>query len=365
MSSKHRYNFKNSVLRIANRKEIMNREEKKLIIFTHGVGRFGNQLIAYGHLIAFLLENEDRFDFINMSFWDYAHLLESTSQSGLCTSPTKHQQWQYLRFIRYLQDFKLPKGSARLRTNIIRILYALVRNPLLNNYGTQSIIVNDANRTTYVIGTRRDYLDLNDSDNISIFDRANVTLLSGWGIRNWSLFEKHQHSIRDCMKIRRKYTEIGEKFISNLRKRYDIIIGVMIRQGDYQIWINGRYFFETEQYVEWMRQVQIVFGESTQNIGFVVSSDEQQEIEKFHGLNVHFTTGIAGGSGHYVESMVELSLCDMIMTPPSTFSTWAAFIGDIPIIPLYDVSQVMKKDDVQKRHIYDAIRHPHLSMSVC
>ena len=345
--------------------QAQSKESRKLIIFTHGVGRFGNQSIAYGHLIAFLLENQDKFDLINMAFWDYAHLLESTSKSQLCTMPTEHQRWQYFKYIRYLRQIKFPRGAERFRTNLIRLIYAIYGNPLSNRYGIQSVLVDDTSTISNIMGTRQDRLDLNNPDDLDIFDRSDVTLLAGWGIRSWSLFEKHQNSIRQWMKIDHKYTEIGQKFITNVRNSCDFIIGVSIRQGDYQTWANGKYFFRVEQYIEWMKQAQSIFEESYQRIGFVIASDEPQDIKRFCGLNVYFSTGIAGGSGHYIESIVELSLCDIIMTPPSTFSAWAAFMGDIPILAVYERDQIIDQNDVQSRHIYDAIVHPHLSVSVC
>ena len=82
-------------------------KSKKIIIFTHGGGRFTNQLINYGHLIGFLAENNYEFDLINMAFWQYAHLLEMTSHDFICSFPTKHKQWKYLGII---------KNILRLRT---------------------------------------------------------------------------------------------------------------------------------------------------------------------------------------------------------------------------------------------------------
>ena len=40
------------------------------VIFTHGGGRFGNQLLQFGHLIA-LTEDQRHLSLVNCSFWPY------------------------------------------------------------------------------------------------------------------------------------------------------------------------------------------------------------------------------------------------------------------------------------------------------
>ncbi len=89
-----------------------------------------------------------------------------------------------------------------------------------------------------------------------------------------------------------------------------------------------------------------------------------QSFEIVQTANVNFATGIAVGKGHYLESMAELSQCDMIMTPPSTFGVWAAFLGDIPILPLCDPSQVVSKQNLLYNNIFDAVFHPEMSVLV-
>lgn len=73
----------------------------------------------------------------------------------------------------------------------------------------------------------------------------------------------------------------------------------------------------------------------SQNVGFVIASNEPQDESLFSDDIFNFTTGIAGGSGHYMESFTELSLCDEILMPPSTFSLFAAVLGACPVVPLH------------------------------
>ena len=335
-------------------------QKKKLIIYTHGGGRFANQLICYGHLIGFLIENDYKFDLINMAFWDYGHLLEKTLGDSLCTFPTQHNRWKSLTVIKKIFELKRKQNSRKLRyANLIRFLYTIgYFTP-----GIQSIIAKDATGLKACLAKRIESFDLESSENINLLNRAEVTILGGWRIRSWSLFKKHETEIRNSLALKAEYTETAEDFVHSLRKKYDFLIGILIRQTDYIIYEQGKYFFDTDQYIEWIEQAKVLFSTSA-TIGFIIASDEPQNIDKFKDLDVHFATGIAGGKGHYLESMAELSKCDLVMTPPSTFGVWAAFLGDIPVMPLYKKNQILDNKDLLKNHIHEAIAHPHLSASV-
>jgi hypothetical protein len=50
--------------------------------------------------------------------------------------------------------------------------------------------------------------------------------------------------------------------------------------------------------------------------------------------------------GHFVESMTELSLCDVIVSPPSTFAGWAAFLGQVPQLSLTRLDQIIRREDL-------------------
>src|SRR5712692_9810310 len=56
------------------------------VVFTHGGGRFGNQLTLFGHLIA-LAEENPRISILNIPFWPYARLCRGTEHNKLCQYP--------------------------------------------------------------------------------------------------------------------------------------------------------------------------------------------------------------------------------------------------------------------------------------
>lgn len=324
------------------------------IIFTHGGGRFANQLLAYSQLLAFAIEHESRHvDFVNMSFWEYAGLLEKTSQQPWCTWSQDPNQHRFFKLLNFLTGKVGIKNNSSLKRLLIFILYLYGGNTLARHYSTQAIT---AEANDFLLGKKVRGTDLSVEPELRQILGTKLTFLSGWEVFNWQLVEKHQQRIRSHLAIHPKYQAIGAEFIAAQRSQYDFLIGVMIRQGDYRTWLNGRFFFEVEQYVAWMAQAAAIFADKGR-IGFVVASDEAQTPERFPGLSVQFTTGIAGATGHYIESMVELSLCDLIITTASTFSMWAAFIREVPILPIYNSAQVMSQKDLLDNHLFGMLKN--------
>ena len=340
-------------------------QQKKLIIFTHGGGRFANQLILYAQLIAFLIDSNYKYDLINLSFSLYSNLISTTSQENFCIFPTKHNQYKLL-ILFYRQLGNLSEKYIH-KINKIFLIYLYFYGLFMPKI--QTIIVGKATGTN-LFGKRLDelplkpkikQLDLENFQDISIFEQTDITFLCGWQIRCWNLVKKYQEQIRVSLSLEQKYMNIAVQFIHNLRKKYDFLIGVLIRHNDYKQWLDGKYYFETEQYIDWMIQATQEFSDCGK-VGFVIAADYPKDMRQFKSLNAYFSTGIAGGEGHYLESMAELSLCDIIMTPPSTFSIWSGFLGNTPILPLYKPDQMISHSDLLKNHLFDALDHPDMSL---
>jgi hypothetical protein len=84
----------------------------------------------------------------------------------------------------------------------------------------------------------------------------------------------------------------------------------------------------------------------------------------FAGLPCFFATGTLNAGGHWFESWVELSQCDVIVTPPSTFSATAAFVGGVPLWPVLSADQMMAPEQRIEDGMVGAARHPLFSRSV-
>ena len=61
---------------------------------------------------------------------------------------------------------------------------------------------------------------------------------------------------------------------------------------------------------------------------------------------------------------LELSLCELIVSPPSTFSATAAFLGNKPLWPVAVWNQIMALDQIFAGGIVEAAKHPAFSLAV-
>jgi Glycosyl transferase family 11 len=325
----------------------------KTLVFTHGGGRFANQLYNYAHLLAFTCEYPGEFEFIHMAFWQYAELLAISDQDPLCTDGQfcTSQQHPIFRWLaRQLTRLGIGNDTTFKRF-LIWFLYLWYGHPLSRHSQTIAIegdwliARNIPDFNLCLVATQADLRS------------AQTTCFSGFNFCEWQLVLKHWPIIRERLQIHPRYQERGQAFIQPLRHQYSLLIGVMVRQGDYRTWAAGRYFFETSQYADWMTQALRLFPEyAPTEICFVLASDEPQQMSSFPDLSVYFTTGIAGQGGHYIESFVELSLCDYLLTPPSTFSMWAALLGDVPILSLLSAGQQLARSDFAPPYQFELLK---------
>lgn len=331
------------------------------IIFTSGGGRLGNQLINYFHLLALKKEYPSDFTIIDLPLQNYTEEYFGDASRHIIGNIENAELGSTLSMALSIFSHTFKENPS----DKIKSSWNLIQNKALHwiahlGYNSQSIVIGDVTKTN-LPGVKLSPLSLHDLDDIAKLKKKKNTFLAGWGVRGWPLVQKHQDVIRNEAQPQEKYQRTAGEFINTLRDQFEIVVGVLIRQSDYRQWSGGKYFFETEKYVDWMVSFQEYL--DIQKVVFVVASEEDQQEEKFNSLNVKFATGEAVGDGHFLESFVELSLCDYILTPPSTFSTVAAFLGKIPIVPL--TSEVNEDNfEILNHNIFDALEHKHMNQSV-
>jgi hypothetical protein len=166
--------------------------------------------------------------------------------------------------------------------------------------------------------------------------QARLVFLYGWTFRAPTLVRRYFSQLRAYFQLEPQHELPGRTAVAALRRQAQIVIGVHIRYGDYRVWRGGKYYFPLDQYVGWMRQAAQQFHPC--QVGFVVASDELRQPAEFSDLNVQIVAGLP------VEDSYALSQCDYIMGPPSSFSQWASFYGQVPLLNLKQAQQRIDKD---------------------
>ncbi len=147
----------------------------------------------------------------------------------------------------------------------------------------------------------------------SWFHRKEVAALLEWKSALVKLFEPK--SI---------YKKKADTLFGNLRTEYDVIIGIHIRRRDYANFHGGAYLFDDAVYKKYMKAIQDCCG-GGKNCYFL-ASDETVNCSRFEDYKAFSLEAPV-----MIEDVYALSRCDYILGPPSTFSMWASFIGDVPL----------------------------------
>ena len=318
------------------------------IIYTHGGGRLGNQVLRFAHWIAWARAHPGQVEVLDLAFWPYAHLFAVWREHPGCVFPLRAGRADRWALRRDAAPDWLREWSEA-RTRLPRIVQAA------GHWwpGWQAVELDIA---------REESADLDDPEFLARLLRRRVTTCSGWKIASWRLVAEQRRELREFFRPAPEFARRAENFIEPIRAWHDVVIGLFIRQSDYREWQDGRFYFSTAHYAAWVRE--LVALHPGRRVAVVIASEVRQDPGTFAGLPVYFATGSLNASGHWFESWIELSRCDFIVSAPSTFSATAAFLGGIPLWPLASGDQTLAFSQIIPDGMIGAARHPAFSLAV-
>lgn len=287
------------------------------VIIAGKAGRLGNRLFQGAHFMGNALNRGYRL--LNPSLGEYAPYFEGSARDPLCGFP---EVWGD-------QD---PEFSAQCRELFFGAAHvAGIATARMRVHGVRGIDIRSSDEA------EGGEVDLNGSNFGKLLDEVRYILPMGWK------FSDHAAMILHRERISRYFTPVGsvrkpaEDTLVRARGLGHRVIGVHIRQEDYRNWKQGIYYFDTERYARWMRESEECF--KGEEVSFVVCSSDRLDFRLFEGLKW------VPGPGFPIGDLHALSLCDMIMGPPSTFSQWASYHGDVPLCALQNGAQVINGTD--------------------
>lgn len=284
--------------------------DPKVLVIARRMGRLANRLVQFATFAAFAEEHGHQLT--NVSFHSYAEWFAATRGNIYCRYPVPGRRSWF---------DAIPGLNPLIRHT--RVLYHLTR--------CASDVVERVPLLSPRVFTWRDNRQAGvtwlDDDAVQDFLRpARVVFVNGWLFRAPRLLQKHAATVREFFRPIAAVEAHVERVLRPLRDRADVIVGVHVRRGDYRTWQGGRYFYPVSSYVAWMNELAAQL--PGRRVGFFVSSDEQLSAAEFGSLDVQFATGPA------VHDLHTLAACDYLLGPPSTFSQWASFYGDTPLLHL-------------------------------
>lgn len=273
-----------------------------MIVIAKGVGRLANRLLLFAHFIGTSIEHG--FAVANPALRHYAKYFPSTARDLLCRFPPGRALWA-------------PLGSRHLLYHVtLRAADALHRLPR-------------ADRGIGLIRLRRDQrVDLDGEAFLDAVRRHRVLFVQDWFFRSRVNCERHREVIRDYLTPWEHHLVRSHGSVKPARRRGRFVVGVHLRRGDYEGFRGGRFYYSHAEYRAIMTRVEAAF--PSENVSFLVCSDEPVPSDAFHGLDVLY------GPGQELEDLYALAACDRLVGPPSTYSAWASFYGDVPRYQVQD-----------------------------
>lgn len=135
---------------------------------------------------------------------------------------------------------------------------------------------------------------------------------------------KHANTLRHLFAPSEEVTNTIAQHIQ--KGRGLLTIGVHIRRGDYAQY-RPELLFPPETYANYMRQTQQLLASQHQPIQFLLCSNEPVNTHLFPNL-----TTITIPNATPIIDLYALAACDYIIGVPSTFSLWASFYGQVPLL---------------------------------
>jgi hypothetical protein len=159
-----------------------------------------------------------------------------------------------------------------------------------------------------------------------IFNEAckkKLCICEGWGFRD----NKHIQTFRlDIVRLLSFSNEIrneSARFLTAVKKSSKCcLVGFHIRRGDYRHYKNGVFYLSDANWRSAIDATRQVVESSGKTFRPIIFSNENCEA-------LHDIQDIVVAKGDMYTDLQSLSSCDLIVAPPSTFSGWASFLGNV------------------------------------
>lgn len=149
-------------------------------------------------------------------------------------------------------------------------------------------------------------------------------VVQGWEVHYYDLFLKYKQEILDLFAFVPEVSGHVDDLIKTTAGEDCMLLGVHIRRGDYRRWQGGKYFFDDDVYIGYIRRF---LSQQQRPVHiYICGNDPSLNREKYRkslpGVGLSFPDGNPG------EDLCLLSRCHYIIGAPSTFSLTASMYND-------------------------------------
>lgn len=120
------------------------------------------------------------------------------------------------------------------------------------------------------------------------------------------------------------------------RRRYKVV-GIHVRRGDYRGFNHGKYFYSDAVFFTIFKRMRDLIRSQGFDARFVVFSDEVVDYSSIDGVE-H-----SNNPWHIDHAL--MAACDYLIGPPSTFTLWASYLGEVPFFHIHEPDVDLDLDD--------------------
>ena len=260
---------------------VINKQRK--IYYLPKYGQLGNQLAVLAHLLAFAIE----YDFV----------------------------------VVYPKTAFLYNSLKANKTDQKRIRFSkLLANSLFSYCLITFVKVLCLNRNRYLFNGLFINAKFTIEEDLKTMKNLKFVVVTDWMFRYYEGVKKFQDNLRQQLSFDESTFINAEKLLTSAKNNYlsHTFIGVHVRRGDYATWLDGKFFYDDSIYYARLKEM----AQQIEKPLFIVCSNEDLCFKNDLALNIIYAKGSPA------EDIFLLSKCSYIIGPPSTFSSWAAFLGD-------------------------------------
>jgi len=273
--------------------------KKAKIILYSAYGNHSNRLLQNIHFEAFC--KEYNIDFINSTFSDMKKYYSINRQ-------------HYGRFDYILQKFPLMLKVFKLVLKIMKKLNLV-----------EFVSCNEDQDNTAKL--------------LALLSTPRCLLVGGWYFRDHDLTKKYQDYFISKYSLKEEYykNNLLLNKINKLKESDKIVVGIHIRRGDYKYWMEGKYYFDDNVYLNYMKKIkEEIKIKYKKECGFIIFSNEDISIPENEYTHI-------SKNEWYIDHML-MSKCDFLLGPVSTFTMWASYIGKVKFFHINDDSSDIDLD---------------------
>ena len=248
----------------------------------------------------------------------------------------------WMGFYEYVSKFKIKNKNENLY-----ILYGFWPN-ILNMYFSKLCVL--ICRKLQSLDHGFGFLNLIFTEkSFEYFSNSNkgILIIEGWPSR------KPTNSLRHGYKYLSQIFQVNQPPSISWSPSSKVKIGVHIRKGDYINFQGGIFYYEDSTYIENILYLISELSIDSESINIFLSSNSIISKNNIRDKLSFYVLSSTNDSS--IDDLFGLSQCDYILGPPSSFSCWAAFIGNSKLAFITNPhSRVLLKD--YQKISYDDVR---------